>query len=55
MARGSPFSLRSRALSHDEIAARAYAIWRQRGCPPGQEAEIWLAAETELARMRRET
>ena len=35
--------------SHDEIATRARQIWQSRGCPYGQDVEIWLLAERELA------
>jgi hypothetical protein len=35
-------------LSHDAIATRAEAIWRQMGCPQGRDGEIWLKAESEL-------
>jgi hypothetical protein len=34
--------------SHDEIAARAESLWRQKGCPEGQSTEIWLEAEQQL-------
>ena len=32
----------------DKIAARAYEIWRARGCPHGHDTEHWLQAEREL-------
>jgi hypothetical protein len=32
-----------------EIAARAYQIWLEEGCPAGKEHEHWLRAEQELA------
>jgi len=35
-------------ITHEMIAARAYHIWLAAGCPPGQEAAIWLRAEAEL-------
>ena len=31
-----------------EIRIRAYELYEQRGCTPGQEAEDWLAAEREV-------
>jgi len=34
--------------SNDDISERAYALWRERGRPEGQESEIWLEAEREL-------
>jgi hypothetical protein len=39
-----------------EIRMRAYELYEQRGCTPGQEAEDWLAAEREvLARHSQQT
>jgi hypothetical protein len=39
-----------------EIRMRAYELYEQRGCTPGQEAEDWLAAECEvLARHPQQT
>jgi hypothetical protein len=35
-------------LSRDRIAARAYLIWKERGCPEGCEEENWRQAEQEL-------
>ena len=32
-----------------EIAARAYAIWEERGRPEGKEDEFWKLAEQELS------
>jgi hypothetical protein len=37
------------APTHDQIAQRARAIWERRGCPHGQDREIWLEAEAQLA------
>ena len=31
-----------------EIRARAYELYEQRGCTPGDEAEDWLTAEREI-------
>jgi hypothetical protein len=36
------------ALSHGEIAARAEALWRQKGCPVACDDEIWLEAQRQL-------
>jgi hypothetical protein len=36
------------SLSHEQIAERAREIWEQRGCPYGQDREIWLEAEEQL-------
>jgi hypothetical protein len=33
------------APSHEEIATRAEALWRERGCPLGCDDELWLEAE----------
>ncbi len=32
-----------------EIAALAYSLWQQRGCPDGTAEEDWFRAEQELA------
>jgi hypothetical protein len=37
------------AISHDATAARAREIWYARNCPIGQDEEIWLEAERQLA------
>ncbi len=34
--------------TNEMIAARAYEIWQQNGCPEGCEQEHWLQAEREL-------
>ena len=31
------------------IAARAYGLWEQEGCPHGRDLEFWLRAEAEIA------
>jgi hypothetical protein len=36
-------------ITHSEIAQRAHEIWRARGCPHGQDEQIWHEAETQLA------
>jgi hypothetical protein len=33
---------------HDEISARAYQIFLERGCPEGRDLEHWLEAEAQL-------
>jgi len=38
------------ASSREEIAKRAEAIWREKGCPKGCDDEIWLEAERQLGR-----
>jgi hypothetical protein len=42
----------STVISEDEIASRAYAIWQERGCPPGDGTDNWRAAEAELMAAR---
>jgi uncharacterized protein (TIGR02271 family) len=37
------------AITHEQIAKRAFEIWQQRGCPPGTEQENWLEAERQFA------
>lgn len=34
--------------THDQIASRAYEIWLETGCVPGNEEHNWLRAEGEL-------
>ena len=36
------------SATHDEIAARARALWEQYGKPAGRDEMIWLEAEREL-------
>lgn len=36
------------AITQEQIANRAYEIWKQRGYPPGTEQENWLEAERQL-------
>jgi hypothetical protein len=38
------------APSREEIGARAYEIWRARGCEDGHDQEYWFEAERELQR-----
>ncbi|HYN08314.1 MAG TPA: DUF2934 domain-containing protein [Vicinamibacterales bacterium] len=40
------------APSHDEIAARAYAVYQNRGEGHGQALDDWLQAERELLQER---
>jgi len=35
-------------LTHEQIAERAKAIWRERGCVPGFDEQNWCEAETQL-------
>ena len=36
------------AFGHSEIAARAYQLWQDRGCPEGSADEDWYRATEEL-------
>jgi hypothetical protein len=38
------------ALTHEQIAARAYAVWLAKGQPQGQDEQNWRDAEAELKR-----
>jgi len=38
------------APTREEIAAAAYALWQQRGCPEGTADEDWREAERQLKR-----
>jgi hypothetical protein len=35
-------------ITYDQIAKRAYEIWKEEGQPAGQDAQHWLRAEDEL-------
>ena len=35
-------------VNHDQVAAIAYRIWQERGCPIGSDQEDWYRAEAEL-------
>lgn len=35
-------------ISTDDIAALAYELWQERGCPEGSPEEDWYRAEQEL-------
>jgi hypothetical protein len=35
-------------LTHKQIEDRAREIWRQKGCPCGQDEQNWMEAETQL-------
>ncbi len=36
------------ATGTDRVAARAYEIWKESGCPNGKDREHWFQAEREL-------
>ena len=44
----SPLTYAGLDPSHDEIAARAEALWREKGFPQGRDEETWLEAERQL-------
>jgi len=50
MARELPKSnpMKNNMPTHDEISARAYQIFLERGCPEGRDLEHWLEAEAQL-------
>ncbi len=48
--RDSQTVVASETPQHDAIAARAYELWQQRGCPDGSPQEDWGQAEEELRR-----
>ncbi|PTX95567.1 DUF2934 domain-containing protein [Opitutus sp. ER46] len=35
-------------IPHEQIAARAEKLWRDRNCPAGSDEAIWLEAESQL-------
>jgi hypothetical protein len=35
-------------FTNEEIQARAYELWQQRGCPEGSPEVDWLAAENQI-------
>ena len=37
-----------REVSQEDIAHRAYELYPQRGCEPGNDVEDWVRAEKEL-------
>jgi hypothetical protein len=41
-------ALQAVVLSHDLIAERAWALWLERGCMPGQAEQNWHEAESLL-------
>jgi hypothetical protein len=42
-------SKKQAAPTNDEIALRAYHIYMERGCTPGDPVQDWLQAERELS------
>ena len=40
--------IENKEVSKENIARRAYELYTQRGCEPGNDVEDWLNAEKEL-------
>jgi hypothetical protein len=40
--------MESPKILHEQIAALAYALWQERGCPEGSPEEDWFRAEVQL-------
>ena len=38
----------SQCITHEQIARRAWSIWRSKGCVSGQDEMNWCQAESEL-------
>ena len=38
--------------NRDEVAALAFKMWQERGCPIGSDQEDWFRAENELKNSR---
>jgi hypothetical protein len=53
--RDQPLSNPDLGPTNEEIAARAYQCWHERGCPHGSPEEDWRRAEEQLRRERAET
>jgi hypothetical protein len=47
-AANTPASAPRRQVPHEQIAARAEKLWRERSCPAGSDDAIWLEAESQL-------
>jgi hypothetical protein len=43
------------AITHEQIARRAWSIWMSQGCVPGHDEEHWLQAERELICERKQS
>ena len=41
-------SNKTTVLAHEQIAERAWLIWRNRGCIPGEDKRNWFEAEKQL-------
>jgi hypothetical protein len=47
-AKNTPTTQPRRQIPHEQIAARAETLWRERSCPAGSDEAIWLEAESQL-------
>lgn len=47
-AENTPTTQPRRQVPHEQIAARAEKLWRDRNCPAGSDEAIWLEAESQL-------
>jgi hypothetical protein len=47
-AENAPTTHPRREIPHEQIAARAEKLWRERNCPAGSDEAIWLEAESQL-------
>ena len=43
----------SQTIPHSDIAALAYQLWHDRGCPDGSPEEDWFLAEENLKTQRK--
>ena len=46
--RGGTKAATKTTLTYEQIAMRAEHIWRQQGCPAGQDEQNWHEAERQL-------
>lgn len=53
--RDEPLSNPDLGPTNEEIAARAYQCWHERGCPHGSPEQDWRRAEEQLRRERAQT
>lgn len=50
-AKGAPAEGLS-AWERDQIKRRAYALWKEAGCPQGRDRELWEQAELQILKGR---
>ncbi len=44
---------RSDSVDENAIAALAYQLWQERGCPIGSDQEDWYRAEEDMKKLRK--